>query len=157
LNDFNQLPCVHALETALACHGNGVLYSGIKALLFMFYCKFGGQYANEALYCIAYRISELRNAGQIRMSYLQTEPVFMDSACMLDRSTILGEFFAWTIHPRYAYKPVFEGATRCAYWESLHALLDKLESDAEFAIKSATQTITRSLTDPTATKEVSNG
>ena len=142
LNEFNQLPSMRALTTALAHHGNGVLHSGIKAVLFMFYCKFGGQYVKEALYCIAYRISELRNAGQVRMSYLQTKPVFRDTVCMLDRSTIPGEFFAWTIHPRYAYKPVFEGATRCAYWQSLSSLLHDIETDEEFAIEPSTQPIT---------------
>ena len=156
LNEFNQLPCARALTTALAHHGNGVLYSGIKAVLFMFYCRFGGQYVKEALYCIAYRISELRNAGQVRMSYLQTEPVFRDTVCMLDRSTIPGEFFAWTIHPRYAYKPVFEGATRCAYWQSLFSLLHELETDEEFAIDSSTRTITPFFSQSEMNQEAAN-
>ena len=157
LNEFKQLPCVQNLTCILAGHSNGVLYSGIKAVLFLFYCKFGGQYIKEGLYCIAYRISQLRNAGQVRMTYLRTEPVFTDIVCVLDRSTIPGEFFAWTIHPKNTYKPEFGGLTQRAYWHALSRLLQGLEADEEFAISAATKKITPSLSfSTTAIQEGSN-
>jgi hypothetical protein len=90
------------------------------------------------------------------MSYLQTEPVFRDTVCMLDRSTIPGEFFAWTVHPRYAYKPVFEGATRCAYWQSLFSLLHELETDEAFAIEPSTQPITTFFSQSEMNQEAAN-
>jgi hypothetical protein len=156
LHEFDQLPSVDALAKALGHHSNGVLHHGIKAVLFMFYCKFGRQYIKEALYCIAYRISELRNAGQVRMNYLRTKPVFTNTVCMLDRSTVPGEFFAWTIHPRYAYKPDFGGSTKCAYWHSLSILLHDLETDEEYAIESSTQTITPVFSQSALNQEAAN-
>lgn len=148
---FSQLECVHLLSHHLCQHSNGVLHSAIKAMLFMYYCKFGEQYIKEALYCIAYKVSELRNKDQVRREYLSkvselrnnhqvrreylsSENIIFETVQYLDRTTSAGEFFAWALDARTRYTPDFNGNTKAWYWESLRQLLAKLEKTNSFAV-----------------------
>lgn len=127
LNDFNTQPVIQKLKKALGCHSNGTIYSGIKALSFLFYCKFGDLYLNEAVYCIAYRLSVLRNETRVMGRYLSSKSIFPKCAAYLDRVTFESEFFAWILDPKQQYIISNSGPTAKSYWDTLSGFLENLE------------------------------
>lgn len=144
LKEFHHIPCVKKLTDTLSFHSKGVLSCGIKAILFMFYCKFGEQYIREALYCIAYRVSILRNNPRVSIRDLSEKDLFADIVCMLDRTNKAGEFMAWCLHPKFHYEPIGKDRlTHKRYWQALGAFLRDLAEDQEFALKTQTKAITQ--------------
>lgn len=123
LTGFNEQPIIKELTNTFQGHSNGILCAGMKALAFLFYCKFGDVYLKEAVFCIAYRISSLRNKTRIMGKYLSSEPVFSQSAVWLDRVTCESEFFVRMIDPKYPYCITNAGNTARNYWKALEFFL----------------------------------
>lgn len=131
LGHFNEQPIIRQLAEAFQPHSKGVLHSGMKALAFLFFCKFGDIYLKEAVYCIAYRLSELRNKTRVMGLYLVKEPVFIQSTAYLDRATLESQFFAGMLDPRKAYRITNNtGATAKSYWEVLSNFLESIEESS---------------------------
>jgi hypothetical protein len=127
---FNEQPIVDQMAVAFHPHSKGVLHYGMKALAFLFFCKFGDVYLKEAVYCIAYRLSGLRNRTRIMDLYLAKEPVFAQSTTYLDRATLESQFFASMLDPRKAYCIINNGARAKSYWESLFSFLKGIEESS---------------------------
>ena len=127
LNHFNDQPIIRQLTEVFQPHSNGVLCSGMKALAFLFFCKFGDIYLKEAVYCIAYRVSELRNETRVMGRHLVKESAFIQSTAYLDRVTSESQFFACMLDPRKAYRCTNSGSTAKVYWQSLFAFLEEIE------------------------------
>lgn len=127
LGHFNEQPIIHQLAVTFQPHSNGVLYSGMKALAFLFFCKFGDIYLKEAVYCIAYRVSELRNNTRVMDRYLVKEPTFIQSTAYLDRVTSESQFFACMLDPRKDYRIANFGTRAKAFWKALANFLEGIE------------------------------
>ncbi len=114
------------LKNHLSWHSNGVLYDGIRALAFMFFCKFGDIYLNDATYCIAYRVSILRNEPQVRRSYLQGSE-FQTIVQLIDCVTHESEFLGKMLDAKNRYSIYNKGGTAMNYWLSLKHFGNELE------------------------------
>ena len=125
---FRNFPIVKKLDAALEWHSNGVIHNGIKAIAFLFYCKFGASYLQEAVYALAYRLSELRNAARVMRQYIN-HPLFRETTSLLDRVTTVGQFLGSLLTPERVYAIDNNGRTAKFYWEALHGFLHDLERD----------------------------
>ncbi len=124
---FCETVVFNLLRKYLSWHSNGVLYDGIRALSFLFFCKFGDVYLNDATYCIAYRISILRNEYQVRRSYLRGYE-FQSIVQLIDCVTHESEFLGKMLDPTNSYFIANKGRTAINYWRSLKSLGKELES-----------------------------
>lgn len=125
--EFLQFKEIEALTQNLSWHSNGVIYAGIKAIAFLFFCKFGDMYLKEAVYLLAYRLSELRNNSRVMSKYLSDEPIFRDSARLLDQVTSESQFFALLGDIKKRYAKANAGKAALRYWDSLHTLMSLLK------------------------------
>ena len=129
LASFNQFPVVRDLERHLSNHSKGVLCQTIKALAFLYYCKFGELYLPDAIFCCAYKVSVIRNETRVMQKYLAKQSILFSAARTLNRVTLPGEFFAWALEHKSQYKPEKNGHTRGCYWNALHGLFKKIEPE----------------------------
>jgi len=129
---FNDQPIIRKLSESFQPHSNGVLHSGMKALAFLFFCRFGDIYLKEAVYCIVCRVSSLRNKPRVMGQHLVKDPVFIQSTAYLDRVTLESEFFACMLDPREAYRITNSGATAKSYWRTLSIFLCEIEETLAF-------------------------
>ena len=130
---FCALEVVKKLDNRLEPHNSGILHAGIKSLAFLFYCKFGTLYLNEAIYVLAYHLSRLRNESQIRGAYLAGNP-FQDCTVSLDRVISESEFFAIILAPVNHYTITNKGSAAVNYWNDLKELLRELRYSPQFSI-----------------------
>ena len=141
---FCETPCYNVLIKFLSWHSNGVLYDGIRALSFLFFCKFGDVYLSDAMYCITYRVSVLRNEYQVRRSYLSGGE-FQFIAQLIDRVTHESEFLGKMLDARNRYSILNRGGTAMAYWKSLqgfgNGLKEMMSAKLEMVINDLTQGI----------------
>ncbi len=126
--EFINLEVVQQLIGKLGGYSNGVICAGIKASAFLFYCKFGDIYLKEAVYLLAYRLSEMRNRSQIRCSYLSDSSFFSPIVQALDQSASESQFFAELYDVKKRYIRVNTGEDKSnsvvkQYWESLDELM----------------------------------
>lgn len=129
-DEFMQYEEIKDLTKALSWHSNGVIFSGIKAIAFLFFCKFGEMYLKEAVYLLAYRLSVLRNETQVRSAYLSNEEkgaIFREITRQLDQVTSAAQFFALLSDVKKRYAETNTGNAARRYWTSLHALMNLLE------------------------------
>ena len=126
---FRDFAIIKKLDASLGWHSNGVLRDGIKAIAFLFYCKFGAGYLQEAVYALAYRLSELRNAARVMRQYIN-QPVFREATSLLDRVTTVRLFLASLLTPEQIYSIDNKGRTAKIYWDSLHTFLAEIENDS---------------------------
>ena len=124
---FCETPGYEILRKHLFWHSNGILYDGIRALSFLFFCKFGDVYLSDAMYCIAYRISILRNEYQVRRDCLKGNE-FQSIAQLIDRVTHECEFLGTMLDARNRYSISNNGTTATNYWNSLRYFGDELKS-----------------------------
>ena len=130
---YSRLPAVVALDKTLQWHSGGVLWSGIRALGYLFYCKFGDAYIKEALYCIAFSVSSLRNETYVRQRILgdPNKEIFSLIVSLLDRATGENQFLSKMLERRRMFaitnKP---GRTAESYWRALLCYLRALEPNA---------------------------
>ena len=130
-DEFMQFKEIKDLTNALGEHSGGVIFSGIKAIAFLFFCKFGGMYLREAVYLLAYRLSELRNESHIDPRYLgfyKQGDIFREITRQLDQVTSAAQFFALLGDVKKRYTETNTGKTANEYWASLHALMDSLKN-----------------------------
>lgn len=125
--EFIEFDVVKQLEAHLSGHSNGVIYAGIKALAFLFFCKFGDLYLKEAVYLLAYRLSEVRNETRVMSQYLSEKPIFGECVRLLDQVTCEAQFFAVLSDVKKRYEKKANGGTAKRYWDSLDALMKHLE------------------------------
>ncbi len=138
---FCETPGYVILQKHLFWHSNGVLYDGIRALSFLFFCKFGDIYLSDAMYCIAYRVSVLRNEYQVRRDSLRGYE-FQSIAQLIDRVTHECEFLGTMLDARNRYSISNNGPTATYYWNSLKALGDELEKTMSANIENVIDLLT---------------
>ena len=124
--EFNRLDSVKMLNNHLSWASFGVLYSGIKAIAFLYYCKFGELHLKEAIYCLSYRLSVLRNEYKIQCKFLGEKPIFQEITQALDQVTSEAQFFALLCDVKKRYHRTNTGKTATWYWEDLDQLLNLL-------------------------------
>lgn len=130
---FNNLAIINELQKALSYHSNGVIYAGIKAIAFLFYCKFGDMFLDDAVYVLSYRLSELRNESRVMGRYLSSK-IFQKYSSILDRVTSEGEFMAIMLESKQRYLILNRGKTAQNYWNSLKVFLEKFEDNMLLSI-----------------------
>lgn len=119
---FKKLEVVSKLEEFLLWHSYGTLCHGIKALAFMFFCKFGDTYLKEAVYAIAYCVSRIRNETSVRRDYISKRPEFSEIARIIHHSTNEGEVLGYLLDANRMYSIENRGNTANAYWGQLKEL-----------------------------------
>ncbi len=127
---FIEQDAIKMLTAYLSGHSNNVILSGIKAIAFLFFCKFGEMYLKEAVYLLAYRLSVLRNETQVRSAYLSDDKkgtIFRETTRQLDQVTSAAQFFALLSDAKKRYAEANTGNAASRYWKSLHALMSSLE------------------------------
>ena len=130
-NEFVQYEEIKDLTNALSGHSNGVIFDGIKAIAFLFFCKFGEMYLKEAVYLLSYRLSELRNEYRIDPKYLSNGKqgcIFREITRQLDQVTSIAQFFALLSDVKKRYVETRSGPRASCYWASLHTLMSSLEN-----------------------------
>ncbi len=137
---FSINPVIKDMVQTFLPHSNGVICSGIRAISFLFYCKFGDTYLSEAAYCIAYYLSQIRNESQVRRQYINSEP-FLRCTRWLDLSTSEGMFFAMLMNPKEKYIQKNDGNTAKNYWTALNGFLERLQEQSDFSIPEAYRVI----------------
>ena len=128
-HEFMQFEDVKILGRHLSWHSNGVICAGIRAIAFLFFCKFGDLYLREAIYLLAYRLSELRNETQVRSAYLSNEKghIFRETTRQLEQVTREAQFFALLSDVEKRYERTNKGQTADRYWKSLDILMKALK------------------------------
>ena len=128
-HEFMQFEDVKILGRHLSWHSNGVICAGIRAIAFLFFCKFGDLYLREAIYLLAYRLSELRNKTQVRSAYLSNEKghIFRETTRQLEQVTREAQFFALLSDVKKRYERTNKGQTADRYWKSLDILMEALK------------------------------
>ena len=111
------------------------LWEGIVALLFMFYCKFGDVYLNEATYAIVWFVSRIRNEWAIRRDYIGKRDEFRKAATAIARATHEGEVLGQLLNRLDCYTITREGRTADAYWKALREVAEKLQGNGSMLVK----------------------
>ncbi len=128
---FVETPAVKAIES-LRWHSYGTLYDGVLALSFMFYCKFGDVYLNEAAYAIAWNVSRLRKETRVQRDYIGSDKgkVFYDTAAAISRATHESEALGKILNRADVYlKNSNPGTTARNYWKTLREVAEKLQGE----------------------------
>lgn len=131
---FLQQPAITTIEP-LRWHSNGTLYEGILALAFMFFCKFGDIYLNEAVYAIAWTVSRLRNGGQVRRDVIGQGGEFRLVAQTIARATHESEVLGRLLDRLQVYSIANRGTTARYYWQALRAVGQNLLDPESCLIK----------------------
>lgn len=153
---YLQTAAVGLLYANLRGHSNDVLFNIINALGFLFYDKFGEKYLPEALYCIAYRVSEIRNKGRVMQKYVGAidipgiskwaMPTFLSST--INRSNHESVLFPMLIDSACDYKlpQLNDKPAMQSYWTSVKSLIEKLLKAMELtAVKRHSEVIKRQI------------
>lgn len=114
----------------------------IRALLFLYYCKFcldGEMYMNDALMFIIQRIGRVRNQYKITETLFRN-PIVLHTVEALDESPTPEHFFKYCVLPTNlyardyganrkgeAYKTTSPGGIRLAFWRGANNLYGKLK------------------------------
>lgn len=123
---FSTEPAIKALDVCLSCHSRGVLWSGIRALSFLFYLRFGTAYLGRAVCLIACHVSEIRNETRVTGAHLSKRTKFREICDLLRRATDEGQFLAALEFIRTNYKRDRSGPAKEYYWNSLEKLQEEL-------------------------------
>ena len=127
---------VMALEENLAWHSHGTLFKAIHALSFFYFCKFGDGYLNEAIYAIAYRVSELRNETRILRQRI-SDQMFGKIANLIRMATHEGELLGKLLDPKDVYIVTNnkDNTTAGWYWKSLGTFGGKVSHNSDILKK----------------------
>lgn len=124
---FIALKSIHAISP-LKWRSNGVLHDAIVALAFLFYCKFGDVYLNDAVYAIAWNVSALRaDKGQVRRNYLGDKPIFRKAAMAIARATHESEAIGKLLDEERLSIDVNASGELGCYWSELKKSAMQLE------------------------------
>ena len=139
---YLQTSAVGFLYANLRGHSNDVLFNIVNALGFLFYDKFGEKYLPEALYCIIYRVSEIRNKGRVMQKYVGAidipgiskwaMPTFLSST--INRSNHESVLFPMLIDPACDYELLQLTPAMQSYWTSVKSLIEKLSETMELTV-----------------------
>jgi len=119
---FKKQEVILKLEERLLGHSYGTLCLGIKALAFLFFCRFGDAYLKEAVYAIAYGVSRIRNEYSVKRDYISTRPEFPRIAKLIRHATHEGEVLGGLLDANRLYSIENMGGTANAYWNELKKL-----------------------------------
>ena len=147
---YLQTFAVGLLYANLRGHSNDVLFNIINALGFLFYDKFGEKYLPEALCCIIYRVSEIRNKGRVMQKYVGAidipgiskwaMPTFLSST--INRSNHESVLFPILTDPACDYELPQLTPTMQSYWTSVKSLIEILSNKMELmAVKERAEVI----------------
>ncbi len=134
-NELNETGACSSLYRCLSGHSGNVLRDTIRALLFLYYCKFGRGYLEDALFCIADCLSVLRNDDRVGRTTFRAGVI---KACLLSLDTALepGQFFDWCLSPERQYIPKNESSTtKCRYWNALASLYGEISKHPPVVLK----------------------
>ena len=146
---YLQTAAVGMLYDNLRGHSNDVLFDIIRALGFLFYDRFGEKYLPEALYCITYRVSEIRKKGRVMQRYVGDTsisgiskwamPSFLSS--QINRANHESILFSMLLDPALDYTVNTKSTpTMKAYWSAACNLISALEYRMEVSkVKSRTK------------------
>ena len=134
------MQCLHEFDNAPR---HSRLLHIIRALLFLYYCKFcldGEMYLNDALMFIIQRIGRVRNQYKITETIFQ-DPIVLHTVEALDESPTPEHFFRYCVLPTnlYArdygadrnqekYKATSPRGIRPAFWQGANHLYEKLRA-----------------------------
>ena len=121
-------PRIKALDRHLAWHSRGVLWSGIRALCFLYYLRFGSDYLADAVKEIAIHVSGIRNETRVMGAFLSKRREFRDVCGLLRRATDEGQFFAAMEAIKTDYVQNNDGKAKTVYWHELEKLLKELKN-----------------------------
>lgn len=124
--DFIEHDEIKELTSHLSYHNYGRIYFGIKAIAFLFFCKFGDMHLREAVYLLAYRLSKLRNETRISEKILN-DSLFATCTKLLSIVTNEGQFFAYLNDIESRYTAINKGPTAIWYWTALDAFMKTFE------------------------------
>lgn len=128
LEEFGKTKACASLSEHLSGHSSNVLRDSIRTLLFLYFCKFGNFYLDDALFCIADFISKLRNESQVRTTAIHQDAL---KECLYSIDTALdpGQFFDWYLEPARHYVPNDTNGNNVKgrYWRSLSMLFRAIE------------------------------
>ena len=127
---FQEMDIVKKLDAALGWHSNGLIRDGIKAISFLFYCKFGAGYLTEAVYSLAYWLSQLRNAPRVMRMYINSS-LFQETTSLLDRVTTTSQFLSSLLDMKKQYTIENHGKTAQYYWNALGTFLYDIEQKTD--------------------------
>ena len=130
---FQAADAIRKLDASLGAHSNGVIRDGIKAIAFLFYCKFGPSYLTEAVYALAFWLSKLRNESRVMCRYINN-PDFRETTSLLDRVTTPSQFLDSLLNVSHKYSIENKGETARRYWNALKGFLRELEGVGGFAV-----------------------
>lgn len=130
---FCELRAVKLLKKYLDGHSHNVLLEAIEALSFLYYCKFGDFYIEEAIYLLADKISALRNENRITRSMIGNnkkedakQGVFLpDITQTLNHVTSASQFFNY-LHSGIPYEITQDKNVKKTYWTALSSLYREL-------------------------------
>ena len=125
---FREMDIIKKLDSALGWHSNGLIRDGIKAIAFLFYCKFGAGYLTEAVYALAYWLSQLRNEHRVMRAYINSS-LFQETTSLLDRVTTTSQFLSSLLDTTKQYIIENHGRTAQSYWDALSAFLREIEQE----------------------------
>lgn len=123
---FWETDACKSLVDHLSGHSGNVLRDCICALLFLFYCKFGRNYLDDALFCISEVVSVIRNETQVRATAIQKD-ILKECLFALDTALDPGQFFDWCLSIERQYGPDAVGQTKERYWGALWSLYGFLQ------------------------------
>ncbi|MBR0460143.1 MAG: DUF262 domain-containing protein, partial [Victivallales bacterium] len=127
---FEELDIIKKLNIALGGHSNGVIRDAIKAISFLFYCKFGASYLVEAVYALSYWLSQLRNAPRVMRQYIDS-PLFRETTSFLDRVSTVSQFLSSLLDSTRQYPITNRMGTASYYWRALHLFLAEIEKNSD--------------------------
>lgn len=119
---------VKLLDKFLSWHSRGVLWSGIRALCFLYYLRFGASYLGKAVELVSEYISQIRNETRVLGAYLSKQPHFRRVCDLLRRATDEGQFFAAMNAIAVKYQRDDSGVTKKNYWKALSELEKELKN-----------------------------
>ena len=123
---------VQDLKNRLANHSNNVLCDAIESMAFLFYAKFGGLHLPEAVYCLAFHLSRLRNEKQIRCAMLSSSPLFRETALLIAHAGDENDVIAALLDESEYYEPTNAGMRAGWYWNDLALFLKSLNKHMVF-------------------------
>lgn len=123
---FKKTESIQMLEKYLMQYSHGVICSGIKAIAFLFYCKFGESFLPDAVYLLSYHLSKLRNNYHVFRRDLGKDEIFRSTTQALDHVTSEAQFFSILNDSSMKYA-LSNTETAGNYWYSLRNLLKDLE------------------------------
>lgn len=119
-------PAITSLTNWLANHSNNVLHDAIEALAYLFFIKFGGLHLSEAVYCLAFHLSRIRNESRLASSKLSTWPGFSETARLIAQATDTNDVIAALLDEGEYYEAKNTGGRAWRYWEALAYFLSEL-------------------------------